>query len=181
MQHIKLFEEYHNSKVELNNFDVKMEGEVQLYHYTKTDLGDKTILSPEESFANRLPWSMREYKRSDVPRVFYYTNLEKTEHSIVSLSKFLYTGFVNGSDIIKVSNAIIDYRKNTQELELQFPDVYHSVKEFVDKGSMNYDILFESVKKYFKGAYYKFENGMEVVILFQPLEVYKIDFVKYKE
>lgn len=178
MQHIKLFEEYHHSKVELNNFDVKMEGEVQLYHYTKNDLGDKTVLSPEESVAHRVSWSMREYKRSDVPRVFYYTNLENTERSIVSLSKYLYTGFVNGSDIIKVSNAIINYRKNPEELELQFPDVYHSVKEFVDRGSSNYDILFENVKKYFKGAYYKFENGMEVVNLFQPLEVFKIDFVK---
>lgn len=178
MQHIKLFEEYHNSKDKVHDFDVKMEGEVQLYHYTKTDLGDKTVLSPEESFANRLPWSMREYKRSDVPRVFYYPNLENTEISIVSLSKYLYTGFVNGSDIIKVSNAIIEYSKSPQELDLQFPDVYHSVKEFVDKGSINYDILFKSIKKYFKGAYYKFGNGMEVVILFQPLEVFKIDFVK---
>jgi hypothetical protein len=121
---------------------------------------------------------MREYKRSDVPRVFYYTNLENTERSIVSNSKYLYTGFVNGSDIIKISNAIIQYRNNPQELELQFPDIYNSVKEFVDKGSMNYDILFENVKKYFKGAYYMFQNGMEVVILFQPLKVFKIDFVK---
>lgn len=177
MRHIKLYEEY-NSKVEPKNDNVKMEGEVQLYHYTTNDLGDKTVLSPEESISKRLSWSMREYKRSDVPRVFYYTNLENTESSIVSNSKYLYTGFVNGSDIIKISNAIIQYRNNPQELELQFPDIYNSVKEFVDKGSMNYDILFENVKKYFKGAYYMFQNGMEVVILFQPLKVFKIDFVK---
>lgn len=175
MKRIKLYEEFNPDD---NITDITLDGEVQLYHYTKTDLGDKTILSPEETINNRLSWSMREYKRSDVPRVFYYVNLEKTEHSIVSLSSYLYTGFVNGSDIIKITDAILAYRKNPQELERLYPDAYNSIKEFIDKGSLNYDILFENIKKYFQGAYYQFENGIEVVILFQPLKVFKIDFIK---
>lgn len=181
VKHIKLFEEFSidvNENYSINT--VTLEGEVQLYHYTKDDLGDKAILSPEETVSKRLSWSMREYKRSDVPRVFYYLNLKKTEYDIVSLSKFLYTGFVNGNDIIKLADAINAYNYNPQELESLYPDAYNSIKEFMDKGGINYDILFEDIKKYFKGAYYKFGNDIEVVILFQPLKVFKIDFIKNK-
>lgn len=171
MQHIKLFEEYHNT-----NYDVTLKGKTQLYHYTKYDLGDIAVLSPEETVKKRMPWSMRDYKRSDVPRVFYYLNLENTEIDIVSLSKHLYTGFVDGSDIIKINNSINYYRNKPEELHTDYPDAYSAVKGFVDKGSMNFDLLLEDVRKFFKGAYYKFDNGMEVVILFQPLEVHKIDY-----
>ncbi len=177
MKHFKLYEHYHNN-VEHLQYDITLENEVQLYHYTKLDLGNEVILSPEESKNKRLSWSMREYKRSDIPRVFYYVNVKKTERSIVENSNFLYTGFVNGKDIIKVSNAIRSYNKNPQEFEKLNPNAYNSVKEFVDKGSSNYNILFENLKHFFKGAYYKFENEMEVVILFQSLKVFQIDYIQ---
>lgn len=177
MKHFKLYEDHYRN-FETLNYDISLENEVQLYHYTKLDLGDEAILSPEESRNKRLYWSTKEYKRSDMPRVFYYVNLKKTERSIVNFSKFLYTGFVNGKDIIKISHAISSFKKNPEELKDVYPDAYNSVKEFIEKGSSNYDILFENVKHFFKGAYYKFENEIEVVILFQPLQVFKIDFIK---
>ncbi len=174
MQHIKLFEEYHDS--DKPDYDVTLKGKTQLYHYTKYDLGDIAVLSPEETVKNRMSWSMRDYKRSDVPRVFYYLDLENTERDIVSLSKYLYTSFIDGREIIKINNAIQSYRNNPEDLYANYPDVFNAVKGFVDKGSINFDLLLEDVRKIFKGAYYKFDNGMEVVILFQPLEVYKIDY-----
>ena len=76
MKHFKLYEHYHNN-VEHLQYDTTLENEVQLYHYTKLDLGNEVILSPEESKTKRLSWSMREYKRSDMPRVFYYVNVKK--------------------------------------------------------------------------------------------------------
>jgi hypothetical protein len=171
VQHIKLFEEYHDF-----NYDVTLKGTIQLYHYTRYDLGDVAVLSPEESVKTRMSWSMRDYKRSDVPRVFYYLDKDNTEKDIVSLSKNLYTGFVEGTDIIKVNNSIKAYQDNPKELLDNYPNVYNSIKNFVDKGGINHQLLLEDISKFFKGAYYKFGNGIEVVILFQSLEVYKIDY-----
>lgn len=174
MRHIKLFEEYHDS--EDLNYDVTLKGKTQLYHFTKYDLGDIAVLSPEETIKKRMSWSMRDYKVSDVPRVFYYLDLENTERDIVSFSDYLYTGFVDGKDIIKISNSIHLYRNNREELYNNYPDVFNAIKDFVDRGAINFDLLLEDVRKFFKGAYYRFDNGMEVVILFQPLEVHKIDY-----
>lgn len=179
MRHIKLFEEF--SPIDKNNDNgnsVTLDGEVQLYHYTLKDLGDTVILSPEETVQRRSSWSMREYRRSDVPRVFYYVNLEKTEKDIVSMSKFLYTGFVDGLDILKVNEAIAEYQKNPEELLNISPSAFSAVKDFMDKGGINHDLLLESIKKFFKGAYYLFPDGTEVVIMFYPLKTYKIDFRK---
>lgn len=178
MKHIKLFEEY-QSIDKLNSVsDVTLKGDIQLFHYTGKDLGDNVILSPEESIKNRLSWSMSEYRRSDVPRVFYYLDLEKTERDIATMSKFLYTGFVDGLDILKVNDAISEYQKNPEELLNINPNAFSAVKEFLDKGGINYDLLLESIKKLFKGAYYKFADGTEVVIMFYPLKTFKIEYVK---
>lgn len=179
MRHIKLFEEFNPIDNKQESIKpVTLDGEIQLFHYTGKDLGDTVILSPEETIQRRSSWSMREYSRSDVPRVFYYVNLEKTEKDIVSMNRHLYTGFVDGLDILKVNEAIAQYQKNPEELLNINPGAFSAVKDFMDKGGINHDLLLENIKKFFKGAYYSFPDGIEVVIMFYPLKTFKIDYTK---
>lgn len=169
MRHIKLFEEY----LEYSPGNLTLSGHIPVYHFTDYDMGDFAVLDPRETINKRNQWSTNDYKRSDFPRVFYFTDIQKTERMIKDSSKFLYTGIVNGDRILDVNNSIKAYQKNKSKLELEHNDVFMAIDNFIVKLGLNFDILFSDSSLYFDGVYYEV-SGNPVINLFVPLEVEKI-------
>lgn len=169
MKHIKLYEDHAEDK------DLTLSGIVRLYHYTSHDFGDMGILDPKLTIDKRSSWSMREYKTSDVPRVFYYTDLSKTETMVAKTNSHLYTGKIEGESILCLQNAVDQFNNNPKELEIKNPDAYNSIERFMKGYGKDFHILLNDASLYFKGVYYK-TSAIPVVNLFVPLKVVKITY-----
>lgn len=169
MRHIKLFEEY----LEYSPDNLTLSGRIPVYHFTDYDMGELGVLDPKETINKRNQWSIIDYKRSNFPRVFYFTDIQKSERMIKDSSKFLYTGIVNGDRILDINNSIRAYQKNKSKLELEHNDVFMSIDRFIVKLGLDFNVLFSDSSLYFDGIYYEV-NGNPVINLFIPLEVEKI-------
>ena len=128
------------------------DGAVKLYHYSGADKPELT-LDPEYFLSHRNSFSKREYERSQVPRTFFYVNLDESEK--ILKHKNLYETRVSGE---KIYNLYKD------------PDgVLESSKQpgafFVD-----YNKVFNTIKENYEGAYYKTPN-FDVVAWFNPIKV----------
>ena len=100
--------------------EVTLSGPVKLYHYMQNDMGNEIILDPEIAIKNKSFWTTNDYKISDVPRVFYYTDLNKTEKMVKT--KNLYVGQVDGSKILNLTDSVKEYVNNSTSLEAKNKD-----------------------------------------------------------
>lgn len=152
--------------------EVILNGNVKLYHYTDKDMGDTAILDPKIAIKNKSFWSNNDYKISDVPRVFYYTDLNKTERMVKT--KNLYVGEVNGSDILNLTDSVNEYVNNPNSLEAKNKDVFNMIKSSMKYNSLNIDSLLHLAKEKFIGVFYV-TGGLPIVNLFVPLTVKKMN------
>jgi hypothetical protein len=159
-----------------NPLPFTLEGKVNLFHYTNQDLGEETILDPIEAKKRAQYYSMNDYKRSDVARVFYYTDLTKTEPLVVRSSNYLYKTTVSGDTIFNIIEAIEFYRKSPDTFKLLSLEIFEIINNFMKMGGMNFQYLLEKLQKHFDGIYY--DGQYPIVNMFVPLEVHKIDFEK---
>ena len=72
--------------------DYNLDGTTHLYHYSKSD-DDELTLDPEHFVSNTSSHSRKEKEVSDVPRIFFYADPNKTEQII--LTQFLFICFVH--------------------------------------------------------------------------------------
>lgn len=170
MRHIDLYEDV----IEYSPDGLTLSGRIPVYHYTTYNMGEYAILDPKETINKRNFWSNNDYKRSDFPRVFYFTSLTKTERMIKDSSKYLYRGVVNGDNILNLKNAIRAYEKDKRLLEKTNKRVYEAINQFMVKLALNFDILFQDVSLHFDGIYYEVDSP--IVNLFIPLEVNQINY-----
>lgn len=167
MRHIKLYEEFSEYSP-----DITLSGLIPVYHFTDYNMGEYTTLDPNETINKRNFWSNNDYKRSNFPRVFYFTDLKKIETMIKSSSKYLYRGFVKGENILHLKNTINAYSINIGNLKEQNNKAYESIHNFMMGMGLNFDILFQDVNLHFDGIYY--DVNVPIINLFVPLEVEKI-------
>ena len=154
--------------------DITLSGEIKLYHYSVNDLGDDVTFDPQKSFEMKSNWSMNDYKRSSVPRVFYYTDLNKTEKMVVKRSKSLYIGTISGSKILNVQETYDIFKKDQSLLKTKNINAFNVINESVDNyGNINFDLLLKTAKKYFSGVYYGENMNLPIVNLFVPLTLKK--------
>lgn len=149
-----------------------LQGKVPVYHYAKEDSGKSMILDPQQSINKRSFYSSSDYKLSKFPRVFYYTDLGKTEHQIKT-GRHLYKGIVDGSKILMLFSAIEEYNKDNESLEINNPKAYEVVNALKGSGAMDWDGVFEAAAKNFDGVYYDREGTLPIINLFKPLKVTK--------
>lgn len=156
----------------LLNESLTLKGNVEIFHYTKEDHGDTFVLDPKKSVGNRSYYSNNDYNLSQFPRVFYYTDLSKTESQVTSSSKSLYSTKVPGANILMLQNAIDEYKKNKDSLKAKNKPAYDVVHALIGGGSMDWDMMFKKASKNFQGVYYD-RGNLPIVNMFVPLEVKK--------
>ena len=77
--------------------DYNRGGETMLYHFSNADV-DTISLDPEHFLSHRNSYSKREYERSQVPRTFFYVDLDHAER-IVKSGRKLYSVSVPHDEI----------------------------------------------------------------------------------
>ena len=153
------------------NESTTLAGSVNLYHFTREDMGKQTTLDPQETEKKRSSYSRNEYKRSKFPRVFYYTDLTKVEDQIKSSSHILYTTKVDGSKILMLNEALAIYKKNKNEMEKTDKKAYDVIHALVGgEQTADWDAMFEAAAKNYNGIFYDTGN-LPMVNIFIPLKV----------
>jgi hypothetical protein len=154
------------------NESTTLSGTINLYHFTKTDMGNETILDPKETTSRRSTYSGNEYKLSNFPRVFYYTDLSKVEHQIKSSSRELYTTSVDGSKILYIQAALEEYKKDKEQLQKTDKKAYNVVHALLGGGYTDWDAMFKAASQNYLGVFYD-KGGLPIVNIFTPLKVKK--------
>jgi hypothetical protein len=155
------------------NESTTLSGTVNLYHFSREDMGEQTTLDPQETVKRRSSYSWNEYKRSKFPRVFYYTDLTKVEHQVKNGSRALYTTKVDGSKILVLNDALTEYKKNKEEFERTDKKAYEVIHALLGGGyMMDWDAMFETASRNYMGIFYDTGN-LPMVNIFTPLKVTK--------
>jgi hypothetical protein len=155
-------------------------GRLRLYHYSKAD-DDSLTLDPEYFLTNRSEYTRRDHTASDLPRVFFYANLDHAEN-IIKQGRTLYTTFVDASKVYDINKDSKSLSKNAR----RWPVNMHGEPMKDRGGAMDYDLLLRSVagkpgkgmelvsEEHHPGAYYT-TGQMDVVVWFEPIEVHKFN------
>ena len=142
-------------------------GQLQLYHFSKSQ-DDSIVLDPEYFLSDRNTFTRNDFQASDLPRVFFYVNLDHAE-DIVKQDRTLYATVVN-------ANKVYDITKDPEGLKQEarnWPTNIYGEPIKTAPSSLNMDLLLRSIAGNYSGAFYK-TGGMDVVVWFEPIEVYKV-------
>ena len=158
-------------------------GKIRLYHYSEADQ-DSISLDPEYFLSNRKSFSRNDFQASDLPRVFFYTNLDHAE-DIVKQGRTLYTTFVNVDDVYDMTRDPDGIKKDAR----RWPTNMRGEKIKTGSAPLDTDLYLRSIAGRpssgqelvpverdgaYSGAFYKTGN-MDVVVWFRPIEVYKFN------
>lgn len=156
--------------------DITLSGTVQLYHYSRADRGEETILDPKECADYKSSYSRNDYKLSNFPRCFYYTDLTKVEQLVTSQASVRYDGEVQGTSILHIVNAIKLYKSDPTELKRINANAYITIQNSYNQYDiLEWDMFFEECSKFFDGTYYDRSGTLPIVVLFVPLKVTRHD------
>lgn len=155
------------------NESTTLSGMVDIYHFTPDDMGETAVLDPQESVKKRSSYSWNEYKRSKFPRVFYYTDLKKTEWQISGKSRALYTTKVDGSKILVLNSALAEYKKNKEEMKRTDKKAFEVIDALMGNGyGTDWDAMFQAAARNYTGIFYDTGN-LPMVNIFVPMKVTK--------
>jgi len=135
--------------------DYSASATLKLYHFAPVDQ-EAITLDPERFLSGRSAFSKREYEKSQVPRTFFYLDIDHAER-IVKPGRSLYTTTVP-------TTLVYDLNQDPDDI----------IKKSVQPGAffVNYNTVFETIKENYKGVFYKLPN-FDVVAWFEPIEVHK--------
>lgn len=138
-------------------FDSYVEnGEIDLYHYSRVDQPTLT-LQPDRFGEN--PYSQREMRIADYPRVFFYLDPNDKEKFFTSSAYNLYITRVQ-------ANTIYNLRKD--------PNKYIKEAREKNQGALSFNMLLEMIhNNNYKGVYYKPRRDM--IAYFEPIVVTQIE------
>ncbi len=153
----KIIDKFKSFLSEADYSDYVKGGKITLYHYSKEDQ-DTIVLDP--SFFGQSSYSRSEKNLSSVPRVFFYTNLAQRER-YVSSGRQLYRVTIDSKEIYNLK----------QDPESIINTVRHPV--YGMRAGIEYDDLFNEIKKNYLGAYYTSGN-IDMVVWFQTITAYKV-------
>ena len=148
-------------------------GRVRLYHYSKTS--DAALkLDPESFLTQRGHYSRNDYNVSDMPRVFFYTDLDHAE-DIVKQGASLFSVHVAAEQIYDLTTDPLGLIQRSIPQQGMSPNIDRILRSLAGRprkslyGKPPESILPPDAQQY-KGAYYK-TGGMGVVVWFDPIEV----------
>jgi len=135
--------------------DYNQPGQIVLYHYSRENT-DSLLLDPKYFLSHRSSFSRREHERSQVPRTFFYVDLDHAE-KIVKSNRTLYTTAVPLGEIYNL-------KKDPEGI---LAASKHPQAHFID-----YNKVLLTVKENYKGVFYDV-GSFDVVAWFEPIEVNK--------
>jgi hypothetical protein len=172
----KLFENWNRWVLSEGMDDLVDGNRIRLYHYSRAE-GDAILLDPKRFESGRNSWSMREYKISSFPRVFFYADPTKTEAQIAHgapyetsvLASDIYDMTTDPEGVLKRSSSYSKYSRSV--------DIHKSLKSLAgkDKPHPDFPDLFTPIReegaKIYKGVYYNIRRGsIPVVAWFEEIE-----------
>ena len=172
-----LFESWRSFLLTEGLDDYNVSGATRLFHYSKSD-EQKLTLDPDYFLQHRHSYSRRDYEASDLPRVFFYTNLDHAER-IVKDGSSLFTAFVPTDQIYDLSQDPLGLVKKSIVPGRVTPDVDAVLRSLAgtprqSKYGPPPELLIEPGESKYRGAFYRTGN-MDVVVWFEPIEVEKFN------
>ena len=142
-------------------------GQLELYHFSRNQ-DESIVLDPEYFLSDRNTFTRNDFQASNLPRVFFYVNLDHAE-DIVKQGRTLYATVVD-------ANKVYDITKDPEGLKKEarnWPMNIYGEPIKTAPSSLNMDLLLRSIAENYPGAFYK-TGGMDVVVWFEPIEVYQV-------
>lgn len=138
-------------------------GLITLYHFSQNN--EEEFQTDPNLFGKYSSWTRGDIKASDLPRTFFYLNLNDVEYRYRSKA---YSGFeaeVLASSIYNLYDDPLYYREKNRKK---------------NNGVLNIDELLRTIKNDFKGVAYR-TGGMDIVNYFYPLDLTKIQTAEEEE
>ena len=160
----KLFENFKNFLTEAALADYNDNGTMTLYHYGKSE-SDTITLDPAYFVSNTSRHSRKEFEVSDVPRVFFYADKNKTEEII----KRDY-----GRKLFKVEvphSEVYDLKRDPEGFIQQVKDPMFGLRK-----GMEWNDLLNLIKENYNGVFYSIGEP-DIVAWFNPIEAYEVNGV----
>jgi hypothetical protein len=157
----KLIKDFKKFLSEAQMTDYNASGELMLYHYAPVD--EEAIMVDPKYFADkakRSTFSMREYEVSQVPRTFWYVDLEQREMQ-VSSGRNLYEAVISAGDVY-------DFRNDPENYKEKHSDPVYGLRKGVEWNDM-----LEDIRENYTGIFYSLSN-FDVVSLFVPFEATRV-------
>ena len=157
----KLIKDFKKFLTEAQMSDYNASGEIMLYHYAPVD--EQSVEVDPKYFADkakRSQFSMREYEVSQVPRTFWYVDLEQREMQ-VSSGRNLYQASMPAGDIY-------DFRNDPKGYKEKHSDPVYGLRKGVEWNDM-----LEDIRETYAGIFYSLSN-FDVVSLFVPYEASRV-------
>ena len=142
-------------------------GQLELYHFSRGQ-NDSIVLDPKYFLSDRNTFTRNDFQASNLPRVFFYINLDHAEN-IVKQSRTLYTTVVD-------ANRVYDITKDPGGLKKEFrhwPTNIDGVPNKTAPAALDVDSLLKNIAESYSGAFYE-TGGMDIVVWFEPIEVYRV-------
>jgi len=153
--------------------DYNQGGMIRLYHFTR-GAAPKLLLDPEYSVTHANPYTRKDFNVSQLPRIYFYVNLDHTEE-FVRQGATLYSTMVPIKNIYDLSVdpdnlkekaspypgvTTVLYDKILRSLANQFPEHWNT-ESLLDPGTPPYGGVFYTT------------GQMDIVSWFEPIEVQK--------
>ena len=142
-------------------------GQLELYHFSRGQ-NDSIVLDPKYFLSDRNTFTRNDFQASNLPRVFFYINLDHAEN-IVKQSRTLYTTVVD-------ANRVYDITKDPEGLKKEFrhwPTNIYGEPNKTAPAALDMDSLLKNIAESYSGAFYE-TGGMDIVVWFEPIEVYRV-------
>jgi hypothetical protein len=155
-----------------------VKGKIRLYHYSKIP-EENLMLDPEYFLTHRHSYSRKDFNMSDMPRIFFYTNLDHAE-AVVKQGSSLFTTFVPTNEIYDLASDPLELKqKSAPYPEIPVPDYDRILRSLANQprtpkyGTASPSLLGPEQSTY-RGAFYA-TGDMDVVVWFEPIEVEKFN------
>jgi hypothetical protein len=164
-----LFEKWKNFAL-LESVDLS--GQVSLYHFSGADQ-DSLLLDPEYFIKQRQHYSRNDYNVSDMPRIFFYVDLEQAEDQVAQGST-LYSVEVPASQIYNLTEDPLGLKQKSISSYRVTPDYDRILRSLANRprqsryGAPPESLLPEGSP--YRGAYYN-TSGLDIVVWFEPVKV----------
>ena len=147
--------------------DYDENGMMTLYHFSEAQ-DDSMVLDPEYFLSNRKSFTRNDFQASNLPRIFFYVNLDHAEN-IVKQGRTLYSTVVDASKVYDMAKDPMGFKDEARN----WPRNIYGEPIKTAPAPLNMDLLLRGVADNFPGAFYE-TSTMDVVVWFEPIEVYRV-------